>query len=901
MRLLNVTLAIGLVIIITLSSIFYNRSSVVTFIANHYLSEHNSALTCLDFDINKNLNVVIKRLCVDSPYAEAALLDSFITWQLNSPPLTKISNTTTNTAADSATNNTSLAAISVINITEVNLRLKADVTVPINTVPIVSPEKSALELRELPALISAALNELSLLTTPVVVNVKHFSYQPFSSQPFTKKKNDVYQGRFTLNPQQLNFSLANHWQEEIFAVDIVNKSQTLTANISGDLAKLRAFFLQHKSAFPVVISSLLSDNTWSVSGKVDSQVNWRNQRLSLITQLSDFNFTGAYGDDAQAMIELASDFTWQTSLIDNLLAVNFADNKQTLKQGLRLSSANLPQLLNVQGVEPQLIQLITDNAINSLTIRPLGTLTFDFAKQIINSDGVALTSGHLSEPITLLLSDVVLNYNAQGLVVVLNPQQASFSLTGPVTVTQLQPYSKKPVTLKLMGDLKQYSDSWQLTLSQDSVVELAQLSLSSGSATARPQINELNTRQPLKNNRQPSIKSLLSYWQGSIVINKNQQQINNKGVIFALAIDNQIKQLTYPEVIKINNITLKAIVKGGIDNLTINTQLIADNVPIATAQVSGDINQPTISISAEQLALTDILALNLKLPIKLALIDGTLDYQLTGQLKKSKNIEDLMTNPLSLALSVQNLSGDVAGTWLQDLNWQQHFTLQNGQLKSITANAKPPSNLSVAKIETITEINHLAATTVIDVSPETITLQLKNIGASLLEGRFDIDLLQWPLTNTQPINVKLTTIDLEKLLELDKNQGIVVTGKVSGDLPVFYDGEHLLIKAGYLYNVGDGLIQVYNNAAVEELKSSAIEVKLAFDALENLHYHQLSSAVSMADDGYMLLTTVIKGRNPDLDNEVNLNLNLSYDLIGLLESFNITERFENTLLQDAKN
>jgi hypothetical protein len=51
----------------------------------------------------------------------------------------------------------------------------------------------------------------------------------------------------------------------------------------------------------------------------------------------------------------------------------------------------------------------------------------------------------------------------------------------------------------------------------------------------------------------------------------------------------------------------------------------------------------------------------------------------------------------------------------------------------------------------------------------------------------------------------------------------------------------------------------------------------------------------------MLLDTAIKGRNPDLDNDVNLNLNLSYDLLGLLESLNITEHFENKVIKGLQN
>jgi hypothetical protein len=56
----------------------------------------------------------------------------------------------------------------------------------------------------------------------------------------------------------------------------------------------------------------------------------------------------------------------------------------------------------------------------------------------------------------------------------------------------------------------------------------------------------------------------------------------------------------------------------------------------------------------------------------------------------------------------------------------------------------------------------------------------------------------------------------------------------------------------------------------------------------------------MADDGYMQLDTVIKGRNPDIDNDVNLNLNLSYDLLGLLESLSITQRFEDRILKSLQ-
>ena len=57
----------------------------------------------------------------------------------------------------------------------------------------------------------------------------------------------------------------------------------------------------------------------------------------------------------------------------------------------------------------------------------------------------------------------------------------------------------------------------------------------------------------------------------------------------------------------------------------------------------------------------------------------------------------------------------------------------------------------------------------------------------------------------------------------------------------------------------------------------------------------------MKDDGYMVLDTVIKGKNPDIAKDVNLNLNLTYDLLGLLKSLSITERFEKELIKGLQH
>ena len=306
--------------------------------------------------------------------------------------------------------------------------------------------------------------------------------------------------------------------------------------------------------------------------------------------------------------------------------------------------------------------------------------------------------------------------------------------------------------------------------------------------------------------------------------------------------------------------------------------------------IAGPTLAPKVQLAAQKLQLTDLLSLNIQLPAKIDLIDGLLDYSVSGQLT---NLTDIKNTPLDVSVAITSASGDVEGIWLQELNWQQNFTFLAGK---ITTTPTTEENLTLELIETPTPISKISISTnwTFDKSFKFSANKLK---ADILGGSFSVPSLQWPFEHGHSVNVQLKSIDLEQVLALDKKQGIVVTGNISGELPVTFDGEKYIIDGGELHNISNGLIQVIDNPAVAELKANNSQLQLAFDALQNLHYHQLSSAVSMADDGYMQLDTVIKGRNPDIDNDVNLNLNLSYDLLGLLESLSITQRFEESIIK----
>ena len=361
-----------------------------------------------------------------------------------------------------------------------------------------------------------------------------------------------------------------------------------------------------------------------------------------------------------------------------------------------------------------------------------------------------------------------------------------------------------------------------------------------------------------------------------------------------LSLNTQAKKLRYANIAEIKTLSLSSGITGSLDDIKLHTSIIADSLLLGELKVSGAVEKPKISLAVKQLPLTDLLALNINLPTEVNLVAGTLSYSVNGQIIDINNFQD---SAFELFLNVSSLSGEVADIWIQELNWQQNFKFLNNELSSIDGTTSPiQDNLTIALIETPTPVSQFSINTQWHYQKE-FKISATNLKGDILGGSFAIPKIQWPLEHDHSVDVQLTHIDLAQVLALDKKQGIVVTGDISGHLPILYDGEKYTIEKGELHNVSNGLIQVKDNPAVAKLKANNTQLQLAFDALQNLHYHQLSSDVSMADDGYMLLETVIKGRNPDIDNDVNLNLNLSYDLLGLLESISITKQFEERIIK----
>jgi hypothetical protein len=904
-------------------------------LANEYLvnslNERQMSVSCIEFDLTQDLTITIEKLCIKSPYADVVINDAIITWELS----------------------TAEFMTSSIN----SIEIESMVIVGSNAIEFVSePTDNSndknFQISETPKLITTLMESMTQLSIPTSLQIKQLTYQPYIAPSSTAQNLDdnnkvKFQGKLSIDDNKVDFILSNDEEVQILSIGLTPKNKVFQAKVSTNIAEMAKFLLIHNIPLPPALVTKNKDA--DLQGQFISDLYWRDKELTINSQLTDLSFNisslNTSVNDELNNVSLDANLDWETRLVDNVLTFDFKDNSHFK---LLADKEELVVFLSQKQLPDSAISIVKDNNLAKFLINPAGLITVDFSTQKIIVDKLMINDLSLidvskssvsmnkpgenkldgSTPFALLLSGIEFTYkqNINGThvtnVVVDATQadstssvsttlvssnsntitaalkKAKFSLETELVLSALEPFQRKsvsnePVSMQAYGSLTHKNDTWEVILDPSTKIKLSHLSM--------PLLKSANDKEnkvkdsKVKESAPKGIKvaELTSFWQGKISIDANAS------FNLALASNNQIKNLAFSNILQVEDTKITVDIAGNLEDITLNSELITDNVSLGKLNVRGNVYQPQIKLSANEVSVTDLLALKVKLPIELKLIDGTLSYQLSGQLNDfKKDFSQVVNSSMALSLSLESITGEIDGKWLQDINWQQNFNIDNQKIASVPSTV---ANFSIDKIETATPITGLSMNTEMSFEKGDLKVKVNNVYGKLLGGSFTVESAVWPLVKEHSVNVQLETIDLEQLLELDKKQGIVVTGKISGNLPLFTDGKAFLIEAGELHNVGDGVIQVFNNPAVEELKSSGTQLKLAFDALENLHYHHLYSNVSMADDGYMLLDTVIKGVNPDLGNDVNLNLNLSYDLLGLLESLNITEQFESKMVQGLQN
>jgi hypothetical protein len=218
-----------------------------------------------------------------------------------------------------------------------------------------------------------------------------------------------------------------------------------------------------------------------------------------------------------------------------------------------------------------------------------------------------------------------------------------------------------------------------------------------------------------------------------------------------------------------------------------------------------------------------------------------------------------------------------------------------------------PAQVSVASIRSGVEITNCSARIggawrLADASP---TLELSNVRCEAFGGSITSD--GWAVDQTRSryqMTVSLHDLDLAKILNIEPNRGLQGTGTLNGTLPIVINPSGITVKDGLLISSPPGGIISYT-ASEDSLKSfteTNAELHLVAQALSNFHYTVLRTGVDYAENGTLLLTARLEGKNPDLKTvpPIHFNLTVQEHIPSLLKSLRVVEELERTVERKFK-
>jgi hypothetical protein len=170
--------------------------------------------------------------------------------------------------------------------------------------------------------------------------------------------------------------------------------------------------------------------------------------------------------------------------------------------------------------------------------------------------------------------------------------------------------------------------------------------------------------------------------------------------------------------------------------------------------------------------------------------------------------------------------------------------------------------------------------------------KLERAEGELIGGKFVVSDL-WLDGRKQRSNISVAGLDLAEVVALQKQQGIELTGEISGILPFQLGADSAMIEGGLLSSDGPGKLKIQNNPAFDSIKEQQEQLVL----LQNLDYRKLSSKVELAPDGWLDLELSIAGRNPDVKQEVIFNYGHKENIFTLLKSLRITSSIQDSIEQ----
>jgi hypothetical protein len=151
------------------------------------------------------------------------------------------------------------------------------------------------------------------------------------------------------------------------------------------------------------------------------------------------------------------------------------------------------------------------------------------------------------------------------------------------------------------------------------------------------------------------------------------------------------------------------------------------------------------------------------------------------------------------------------------------------------------------------------------------------------------------------VTLRADELDLARLFELTRLEGLTGEGILNGVLPVRLSEGAAVIEDGELAAAGPGVLRYRSETAPAALQAGGQGVDLLLQALENFHYEALRITLDGRTDAAMDIGLHLGGANPDLydGHPVEFNLDLEGELGNILRqgvaSFQIPDRIRERM------
>ncbi len=260
--------------------------------------------------------------------------------------------------------------------------------------------------------------------------------------------------------------------------------------------------------------------------------------------------------------------------------------------------------------------------------------------------------------------------------------------------------------------------------------------------------------------------------------------------------------------------------------------------------------------------------------------------------------------------------------WYSEQNLNIYFTNINGSyddiqfagfsgevsLEDLTAlRSRNPAQLTCTLLDLGIPIEDINTTFAINTTKKTqqTLINVQGLTADLLGGKIKIEPFIWRLTeDKQNFDVRLSEIELSKVIALEQQEQLDGSGVLDGRLPIEINANGIVVSNGQL-NAREpgGRIRYRPNDSVKTMAESNVSIRTVAEALNNFQYDSLDATVNYSPAGDLTVAIALKGKNPDWQSgrRVHLNLNVEENVPALLRSLQLADELTGEITKRLQN